>query len=166
GELGDRTTVDVLAPRDDLEHGAAAVGQLGEAPADVLPHGLVLGPGLHAPVRLAPGDVEPHTGAARLHRVAPGLRAAPVHEYVLEGVVALAQTARQPLQDAAPQLPAAVHVDKAPVGEPAVHVHEAVGGARKAVVRDDEGDGVRARFAHEGPDRAVEVAIDGAGGGG
>ena len=57
-------------------------------------------------------------------------------------------------------------MEKAPVGEPAVHVHEAVGGARKAVVRDDEGDGVRARLAHEGPDRAVEVAIDGAGGGG
>src|SRR4029077_9093222 len=91
-------SVEVLATLHAAKHAIARrVGEGAQAVHDARAHALVLLAGRDAAERIATALVHPDAGRAREERLAPGAAARPVHQDVVERVVARAPRRRERL---------------------------------------------------------------------
>src|SRR5262249_22713572 len=145
GRLGDvRPPVELLAPLDAAEHAPPRlVGEGAEPLEDPVAHPLVVRSRFDASEGVAPADVDPDARGAGEERLAPGAALRPVHQDVVERVVARAPCGGEHLaDDATTSGPERVAPEQSLVREPAVHPYRALGLAAEAVVGEEHDVGL------------------------
>src|SRR5262249_3321511 len=123
-----RSAIQVLTTLHAAEDAVARWVGEGTGPVhDARTHALVLLTGLDAAERIAAALVHPDAGRAGEERLAPGAAARPVHQDVVERVVARAPRRREGLpHDAAAERPERMPLEQPLIGKPAVHPHRAL----------------------------------------